>query len=248
MNAGETDATDADHEGMRWTVLEDADAVAQRVCDLVSAAAFQAIAERGVFSIVLAGGDTPRRSYALLRATAQDWSRWQVFFGDERCLPADHPDRNSAMARAALLDHVAVPPANLHVIPAEHGATAAARAYSRTIAATRPFDMVLLGLGEDGHTASLFPGHTHAGGEAVHAVFDAPKPPPERVSLAAATLADSRSILFIVCGEAKRDAVGAWHGGDTTLPVAAVQAAGRAEVLLDRPAAGDIITPGESPP
>lgn len=229
---------------LRWTVLDTPGDVAQRACELISAAAARAIADRGAFSIVLAGGSTPRRCYEMLRDTAQDWPRWQVFFGDERCLPADHPDRNSMMARDALLDRVAIPKAHVHAIPAEQGAAGAARTYARTLETVRPFDMVILGLGEDGHTASLFPGHAHAAEEAVHAVFDAPKPPPERVTLAVSTLADCRNLLFIVTGASKYVAVRAWQRGEPALPIVAIKPQCRAEVLLDSSAAGGAMESG----
>lgn len=222
---------------LQWTVLENAEAVAQRACTIISTCARDSIAARGGFSLVLAGGSTPKRSYELLRATTQDWARWQIFFGDERCLPAEDRERNSVMATEALLAHVPIPSVNVHPIPADQEAQRAADAYACTIAGALPFDMVLLGMGEDGHTASLFPGQTHAADERVHAVSNAPKPPPARVTLGADTLGDCRDLLFIVTGAAKRDAVRAWQGGDRALPVAQIHPRRRAQVLLDRDAA-----------
>jgi 6-phosphogluconolactonase len=223
---------------MQWTVLEDAEAVAQRACQRISEAAASAIGERGVFSLVLAGGSTPKRCYELLAATRQDWPRWQIYFGDERCLPRNDPGRNSIMAAEALLTRVPIPEANVHAIPAERGAPAAASAYAESLANALPFDLVLLGMGEDGHTASLFPGHASPEDERVHAVFDAPKPPPERVSLSETTLANARAVLFLVTGASKRAAAAAWRAGDRTLPVARIEARAGGEVLLDRDAAG----------
>lgn len=139
-------------------LLADPPAVAAEACRLIGEAAQDAIRQRGEFRLVLAGGTTPRLAYERLAGTAQDWSKWQVFFGDERCLPADHADRNSRMAEAAWLERVAIPPAQIHAIAAEHGAARAAADYARTLNGRRPFDLVLLGMGEDGHTASLFPG------------------------------------------------------------------------------------------
>jgi 6-phosphogluconolactonase len=173
--------------------------------------------------------------YDLLRAASTDWSRWHVYFGDERCLPPDHAERNSRMAKDVWLERVPIAPDQLHVIPAELGAAAAAQRYADTLRGVGDFDLVLLGLGEDGHTASLFPGHDW--GDApdapdVLAVFDAPKPPPQRVSLSAARLSRAREVLFLVEGETKRDAVGRWRAGEQ-LPAAAIRPAVGIDVLAE---------------
>jgi 6-phosphogluconolactonase len=227
-----------DHSPMqtRWHLAEnDADWLAQALA-FVARAEAEAIAARGAFHIVLAGGGTPQRVYAALAGEDHDWSRWQVWYGDERCLPADHPERNSQMAEAVWLKRVALPDAHLHSIPAELGAIEAAKAYTRPLAAVTTFDLVLLGLGEDGHTASLFPGHdwgTGSDAPAVLPVFDAPKPPPERVSLSAWRLGAARQVLFLVTGAGKYEAVANWRG-EGTIPAAAIRAANGVDVLLDK--------------
>lgn len=224
----------------RWEVLPDAAAVAAEARRRVLSAAADAIRERGAFHVVLAGGGTPRLLYASLVNAPADWARWHVWFGDERVLPAGHPERNSLMARSAWLDHVPLPAGQIHAIPAELGLEAAVQAYAALLAAVGPFDLVLLGLGEDGHTASLFPGHDW--GEAgtspdVLAVRGAPKPPPERISLSARRLSRAREVLFLVTGEGKREAVARWRRGER-LPAAAIRPAGGVTVLLDAAAAG----------
>ena len=201
----------------------------------VRMAANGAIAARGVFRIVLAGGNTPRGAYELLRKAITDWSKWQVYFGDERCAGANDPQRNSRMAREALLDHVPIPRANVHPIPAEMGPIDGAEQYAQVLRTTGGFDLVLLGLGEDGHTASLFPDHdwgTGADASDVLAVFDAPKPPPERVSLSAARLSRSRVVLFLVEGEAKRTAICSWRNG-VRIPATAIVPATGVDVLTE---------------
>jgi 6-phosphogluconolactonase len=206
-------------------VLADAQAVAEQARALISAVAAQAIAERGVFRIVLAGGTTPQQAYALLAMTAQDWARWQVFWGDERCVPVADPQRNSQWRWSG---------AQHFPIPAELGAQIAATQYAQTVAQYLPFDLVLLGMGEDGHTASLFPGADFAQGLSV-AIYHAPKPPAERVSLTIEALQACRQQLVLVTGAGKAQAVAAWRAG-AMLPIAAAVGAD-AWVLLDQAAA-----------
>ncbi len=192
-------------------------AAAQRIAELAA----ESIAARGIFRLALAGGETPRRCYEKLRQLPVDWSRAQVFFGDERCLPAGDAQRNDTMARATLLDQVA---ATVFNIPAELGPEAAAACYAKTLG-DEPLDLVLLGMGEDGHTASLFP-HNPAtlSSAAVVAVFNSPKPPSERVSLGMTTLNRSRHKLLLVAGAGKRQAMQYLAKG-VTLPVTAIEGA-----------------------
>ena len=220
---------------VRWHVFDNPQAVAGQAAQHILVAAASAIAERGVFRIVLAGGRTPEAAYRLLVGKDTDWSRWDIFFGDERCLPVDDAERNSRMAAQAWLDHVAIAREHIHLISAEQGAEAAAQAYTLQVQAATPFDLVLLGMGEDGHTASLFPGQQHPE-ELVHAVHNAPKPPPERVSLSQQALSDARQVLILVTGGGKRDAVKAWKAG-ATLPVASIRGHTGVDVLIDRDAA-----------
>lgn len=231
--------TPAAEQDVRWHRLADADALAQTAFARICAAATQAIAARGVFRIVLAGGNTPRAIYTLLRRANTDWTRWQIYFGDERGVPREDPARNSAMAAAAWLAHVPLEYTSIHAIPAERGASAAAQAYAQTLHDIGDFDLVLLGLGEDGHTASLFPGRDWGiGADAPDtlAVFDAPKPPPQRVSLSAARLSRAHAVLFLVEGEAKRDAVTRWRAG-ADIPARAIAPPAGVDVLV----AGDLI-------
>jgi len=222
---------------IRWHIGENAAAVAAEACRRILLAAEEAIAARGRFRLVLAGGNTPELTYELLAEAAADWSRWEIYFSDERCLPGDDPRRNSVMARRVWLDRASFAPENIHPIPGELGAMEAARRYATQVEPALPFDLVLLGLGEDGHTASLFPGHTHPEGDLVHPVLDAPKPPAERVTLSAAALSRTRHLLVLVCGETKRQAVTAWRRG-ADLPIRHIRPPGPLDVLADRPATG----------
>lgn len=227
--------TDVINTDKCWTRLASAAAVAQAALDIILDASRQAIEQHGEFRIVLAGGSTPAQVYRLLSEQACDWSRWQLYLGDERCLPAAHPERNSIMIQHALLDRISIPADNIHMIPAELGATQAALNYAESIQAARPFDLVLLGMGEDGHTASLFPGQTHPENESVHAVYNAPKPPAERVSLSAKTLSDNQQLLILICGEGKKSALAQWKHG-IELPVTKIRSHGRLRILFDNAA------------
>jgi 6-phosphogluconolactonase len=214
----------------RWHDVHDVVALHGVARDRIVAAAERAIAARGRFLIVLCGGGTPRGVYRLLRETAADWAKWHVYYGDERCVPPESPERSSRMAAQLWLDHVAIPPGQIHVVPAERGPEEGARAYATALAGVGDFDLVLLGLGEDGHTASLFPGHPLDGAD-VLPVTDAPKPPPARVSLSAARLGRAREVIFLVDGIGKLDAVARWQRGEP-LPATAIDPPFGVDVLL----------------
>ena len=219
----------------RWHGVADEEELQQAAIETLLGAAARAIRERGRFLVVLAGGNTPRGIYRCLSMAQTDWGAWHVYFGDERCLSPLDSARNSRMAAEAWLDEVPIPPGQVHAIPAEEGALEAARLYAGTLGSVGMFDLVLLGLGEDGHTASLFPGHEWGGAPGspdTLAVFDAPKPPPERVSMSAARLSRARAVLFLVCGEAKHGAVAAWRGG-ADIPARSIRPPGGVDVLVE---------------
>ncbi len=220
---------------IRWHRFADSEAVAAEGVRRILDTARAAIEERGEFRIVLAGGGTPQKTYRLLAGQDADWARWQVYLGDERCLPCDDAERNSAMISRAWLDQGQIPARQIHWIPAERGAEAAAVAYEIVIRAALPFDLLLLGMGEDGHTASLFPGHAHDPQRLVVPVSQAPKPPPERVSLNYAALCQCRSLLLMVTGAAKNAALEAWRAG-APLPVSHLHCAHGIDVLMDEAA------------
>ena len=215
----------------QWRVFADSDALVRALADALCAEAAAAITARGVFHLVLAGGTTPRALYAELARRGAGDARWHIWYGDERCLSADHPERNSAMAEAAWLAASNIPEEQRWPMPAEFGAGEAAAVYADWLERVGDFDIVLLGMGEDGHTASLFPGHdwgTAVDSPDALAVFDASKPPPERVSLSAARLNRSAKLWVVVTGAGKRDALQRWRRGER-LPVAAMQ--GRQETV-----------------
>ncbi|WP_414040149.1 6-phosphogluconolactonase [Acidithiobacillus sp. M4-SHS-6] len=216
----------------RWHIYPNNTEISARLAAAITRMAAEAIARRGAFHLVAAGGDTPRAAYARLPALGSDWQHWHIYHGDERCLPVDHPDRNSVMLGETWLSQVPIPGTQIHTIPAEMGASAAAQQYAEALP-RQSFDLVLLGLGEDGHTASLFPGHDwgqEKNTPATLAIYDAAKAPAERVSLSAWRLRQTRAMFFLVCGAGKKNALRAWLRNEP-IPAAAV---GRdADVWLD---------------
>ena len=214
---------------MEVTVLETAEEVAAAAAGEIAAA----IASGAARTLVLAGGSTPQRCYELLAEIPEvAWGRVTVLFGDERCVAPDHADSNYRMAREALLDRVS--PATVHRMPAELGPDEGAELYSPVVAALAPLDFVLLGVGEDGHTASLFPGHpaVNATGWAI-GIRDSPKPPPERVTLTLPVLRGARRVLILATGAGKADAVAKAKRGEVPSGMIA-----GARWLIDREAAG----------
>ncbi len=218
----------------RWHAWNDAQALQQVVCDSVIGSAASAIDERSQFHLVLAGGNTPRGIYQRLATAETNWAAWHIYFGDERCLPPMNIARNSRMAAEIWLDCVPIPPSQLHVIPGELGAFQAAQNYADTLQTVGEFDLVLLGLGEDGHTASLFPDHewgTTPGSPDTLAVLDAPQPPAQRVSMSAARLSRARQVMFVVCGASKHRAVALWRAGKE-IPAQAIRPKEGVDVMV----------------
>ena len=235
---------------VRWHVKADAVEAIAAAEDYIAIAARNAIAQRNAFRMVLAGGETPRRLYERLASTDSDWADWHIYFGDERCVAAQDAQRNSVMAERAWLASSAIPRSQVHPIPAELGPDAAAAAYSRELEPAGEFDLVLLGLGEDGHTASLFPGRdwgTLAQDPAVLAVRNAPKPPPDRVSLSAWRLSFTHSVVVLVTGESKQDAVRRWSAGEN-LPIRSIAPSRGVEVFAERAATSTLRSAPELPP
>ncbi|HTR14251.1 MAG TPA: 6-phosphogluconolactonase [Roseiarcus sp.] len=143
-------------------VYPDAPALVVAAAELIASRANEAISARGIFSIALSGGDTPKPVYARLALAKLDWSRVHIYFGDERCVPPDDPLSNYRMVKEALLDKIAIPPANVLRMRGEAPPDEAAQQYQQALRVgfgeDGRLDLVLLGLGDDGHTASLFPG------------------------------------------------------------------------------------------
>jgi 6-phosphogluconolactonase len=227
-------------------------AAGDRLVDAIAAAT----TARGHAFIVLTGGGTGIELLKHLGTKGVDWSKVHLFWGDERYVPAADDERNDKQAREALLDHVAIPPSNVHPMPASDGEfgadlDAAARAYEAELAAaaapgetTPDFDVHLLGMGGEGHINSLFPG-TPAVAETdrlVVGVDNSPKPPPRRITLTLPAIQRSREVWLVVSGAAKADAVAAALSGAAPVDVPAAGAIGRSNTvwLLDAAAASKL--------
>lgn len=226
---------------VRWRKMDSIPEMTTQVAEAICRLANGFIREQGCFTIVLAGGNTPRSIYQHLQQNRTDWSRWYIYFSDERCLPAGDPDRNDSMAYAALLDYVPVPPENIHAILAQLSTAQCLGDYTEALQHIREFDLVLLGLGEDGHTASLFPDHDWGASDsapAVLAVDDAPKPPARRISLSANRLCKAKNVWFLVSGESKRDVLLRWQAGEN-IPAGAIQATGNPVEVFYNVSAGN---------
>jgi len=206
-----------------WHPLKDSQQVADSVFQQIALLSQQAIENNGKFKIVLAGGTTPGIVYKKLVDLKTDWSKWQIFFGDERCLEIEDAERNSKMAQDYWLDRVAIPKQNIHIIAAQLGAKEAAQLYQQVVDSALPFDLVLNGMGEDGHTASLFPQHflnpqLNKSLQSVLAIFNSPKPPSDRVSLSNNTLSSTYKSFILITGSSKYPVVKQWQNGQQ-LPV-----------------------------
>lgn len=232
-------------------VFDTPGAVAQALADLFVTTGRAAISERGSFAVSLAGGTTPKAAYTLLGtppyATSLDWRKVQIFFGDERCVPPDDAQSNYKMAREAFLDAVRIPDGNVHRMRGEDDPVDAAAAYgdelTRVLGEQPRFDMIMLGMGPDGHTASLFPGTDPAEDEQmlVRAVY-APSQSQWRITLTPRVLNAARLVVFSVEGAAKAAMLARVRNGEyapsrTPSQIVAPHS-GRLVWLVDKAAAG----------
>lgn len=238
------------------TACEDAAAAANTAMERWISISQEAIARRGRFVVVLAGGSTPKSLYQLLAALPAgqlDWSRTVVLFGDERCVGPDHLDSNYRMAKESLLGRVPIPAGNVHRILGEDGPRKAAARYdgvlrqlfSSVAAADAPIDLALLGMGADGHTASLFPGRDFSADAnllAAAAVAPPESPVRDRVTMTLPAFAASARIVMLTVGAGKRQMVGrilaaAKTRPDPILPSSLLTCRGEVEWIVDRAAA-----------
>ncbi len=228
------------------------DELAQAAAAAVAEQLTNAVSRLGRARLALAGGGTPRPTYHALATSPHleevPWADVDVYFGDERCVPAEDPSSNFRMAQEALLSHVAIPASNIHRIRGELAPEDSARAYARVLGDT-PLDIVLLGLGGDGHTASLFPETPLMSDKSVLAT-QSPIAPHRRVSLGLGPINAANVVIFLVAGVGKAERVAEIHAqiasGKPVLPAAYVQPVhGRLIWFLDTHAAS-MLPPLES--
>jgi 6-phosphogluconolactonase len=229
----------SEHSHGNVQIFQDSAAIAEAAAHQFVALAQRSVETTGRFSVALAGGTTPMAMYALLaQPPFRDqvpWSHLHLFWSDERYVPPDDSESNFRMVREALLDHIAIPAANIYLIPTV-GSTVegTAESYEETIkaffdGAPPRFDLILLGVGPDGHTASLFPGFPEVvrpSGRLVAAVHNSPKPPPDRITFTLPLINAAMNVMVLANGVEKATAVRNAlrpHEGEELLPVALVQ-------------------------
>lgn len=236
---------------MKIIVVPNTEALARTAAEIFTVQAHASIQQRGRFTVALSGGNTPRQLYVHLAnpeiSSQIDWENVHLFWGDERCVPPDHPDSNFRMARESL--HVPIPEQNIHRILGELPPEEAAMRYEQELRVffgdIPRFDLVLLGLGEDGHTASLFPASPALYEQARWAVAVSHKVPPPplvpRVTLTLPVINHAREVIFLVAGREKAGRVAQVIGempAPEELPASAVQPLnGNLTWLLDQSAA-----------
>ena len=206
---------------------------AQEAAEWIANAVEEAISARGLCRLALAGGETPRAVHETLASRKVDWARVQITFGDERCVPPDDADSNFRMAKESLFDRVSIPAGNVFRIRGEIAPEDAAREYEDKLAAVAArfgetryvHDLILLGMGPDGHTASLFPG-SPALDETARNVIPAtgPKPPPQRITMTFPLLNAAQKVCFLVKSPEKLPLVEKIVAGDRSFPAGRVQA------------------------
>jgi 6-phosphogluconolactonase len=228
------------------TISADPEVAARTAAERVAAAIAAARAEGRQAHLSLAGGHTPRRAYEILAGLVDDWTGVHLWFGDERCVPPDDPESNYRLVAESLLAAASVPDEQVHRIVGERPPAEAAAAYAEELARLVPagedglprLDLAFLGLGEDAHTASLFPGdplvERH---DALAFPVRAVKPPPDRITLSADVLRAARRALFLAVGAGKRDAVRRVLAGPDPSAPASLVAGDRAEIVVDPSAA-----------
>ena len=210
-----------------WKLCDSAEQLAQQLAQAILTLADKAIMNHGAFHFITAGGTTPNRCYEILSQAQADWDKWHIYLGDERVLPFVNAERNSQALLEHWLNNNDIPAKQVHFINTEAGMKKSAQAYANLIEGVESFDLCLLGMGEDGHTASLFPQHENfdsviAYGEKQLVISEScsPKPPSERVSLNYSAFEKCAMLFKVISGASKRDAVAQVLEGRSTLPIA----------------------------
>jgi 6-phosphogluconolactonase len=228
----------------RLTTCPEPQTVAARAAEHVERAMRRSLEERGAFHLALSGGTTPGGTYERLAASVGDWGGVELWFADERCVPPDDAESNFRLVADTLLASSGFPPERVHRMPGELGPGEGARAYAVELRDGVPLgddalpvlDVVVLGIGPDGHVASLFPGSPalDAPPELLcTGIHDSPKPPPQRITLTLSVLRAARECLLLATGAAKADAVSAMLGEPTPQVPASLLRRERLTVIVD---------------
>ena len=230
-------------------VLPDKATLIERSLMVVVQKIQSAVEERGRCTIALAGGSTPKPLYEALADQSLPWEKVQIFWGDERYVPSDHPESNQKMARQAWLERVDIPKTNIHPMPTQAGEPKTdAEKYEAELRqffggeAEPVFDVILLGLGDDGHTASLFP-HTEALTVRDRLITVGNKDGQPRLTFTVPLINHARCVIFLVAGESKREAIAqifAPSADDMAYPARLVQPQGELWWLLDQAAGAEL--------
>jgi 6-phosphogluconolactonase len=233
-------------ESSNVEVLGDVSALVARAQAIVCAELQSAIAQRNQFTLALSGGSTPKPLYESLSQQPLSWDKVHVFWGDERYVPPDHPDSNEGMARRAWLDHISIPTDHIHAIPTQTADPAeSARLYEQHLYSffgdkeIPALDLILLGLGDDGHTASLFP-QTEVLNVCDHLIGVGYRGTDPRITFTIALINRARCVLFLVAGQNKRPAlkeIFSDNANSFDYPARFIRPEGKLIWLLDQPAA-----------
>ena len=201
-----------------WIIFKNTNKLSQKLANDILSVAESSIKSKNSFKVVLAGGDSILQTYEILSNSKSDWGKWHIYMGDERCLPLKDKERNDHNINTVWLNNSSIPKKNIHFMHAELDAKQAVSHYETTLKEVKNFDLTLLSMGEDGHTASLFPGHFYNKNKSVVSECNSPKYPKNRISVSYSRLNKSKNIFKVVCGSSKKKAVDLWLAGKT-LPI-----------------------------
>jgi len=237
----------------------DTSTLSDSLAEYILKAQRESIDKRGRFTIAISGGSLPKTLTALITKSGVKWDKWHIFYSDERVVPLDDPDSNHALAKGTLYSQVPIPRENIHTIDPDllHDLEELADAYEKELirefaqkdSARFPiFDLILLGVGPDGHTASLFPGHELLSEEDrwVAYIEDSPKPPPRRITLTLPVINHATRVAFVATGSGKAETLSAiLDNPEKGLPAARVRpvAPGQLVWFVDDPASAEVKFP-----
>lgn len=202
-----------------WLIFENIDRLSEQLANDILALAQKSIKLNDNFKIVLTGGVSVVNVYKILRSSKSNWDKWHIYIGDERCLPSKSKDRNDNMINQVWLDDSPIPKQNVHFIFAELGVDNGAIDYEMTLKGVGFFDLVLLSMGEDGHVASLFPGHQYEKDKSVVVEKNSIKNPKERITLSYSRLNRSKNVFKIINGSSKKNTMQLLIAGQSFLPI-----------------------------